>query len=188
METHKDRIAGRKRVQEKRRARIERGAGDVPEEPRIKNDEQVAVRHADASAGYIVENQHDETRMRGIRVNNRGSEGAGGEQPDKLRKTVRLEHDAPNTSASSDPYVALEQPVRSETESRPGSVLVQNSGRFDDDVRISALDAFHEKDGRRSRCIGDVLERYRGEDAGDLTRIELVEKWTCLNVLEKDFF
>ena len=29
------------------------------------------------------------------------------------------------------------------------------------------------------------VDRYRGEDAGDLRRIELVEKWTCLNVLEK---
>ena len=69
--------------------------------------------------------------------------------------------------------------------SRPGSVLVQNQGRVDDDVRISALDAFCGKDERRSRYIGEVLEWYRGEDAGDLKRIELVEKWTCLNVLEK---
>ena len=36
METHKDRIAERKRVRERRRARIERGTGDVPEEPGIK--------------------------------------------------------------------------------------------------------------------------------------------------------
>ena len=36
--------------------------------------------------------------------------------------------------------------------------------------------------------IGEVLERYRGEDAGDLKGIEVVEKWTCLNVLEKVFF
>ena len=69
--------------------------------------------------------------------------------------------------------------------SRPGSVLVQKSGRVDDDVRVSALDAFYGNDGRRSRYIGEVLERYRGEDAGDLKRIELVEMWTCLNVLEK---
>ena len=40
--------------------------GDVPVEPRNKNDEQVAVRHADASGGYIIENQHEEKRMRGI--------------------------------------------------------------------------------------------------------------------------
>ena len=51
--------------------------------------------------------------------------------------------------------------------------------------KFSALDAFYGKDGRWSRYIGEVLERYRGEDAGDLKRTELVEKWTCLNVLEK---
>ena len=51
---------------------------------------------------------------------------------------------------------------------------------------MSALDAFYEMDGRKSRYIGEVLEWYRGEDAGDLTRRELVEKWTCLTVLEKD--
>ena len=30
-----------------------------------KDDEQVAVRHADASGGYIIENQHEEDRSRG---------------------------------------------------------------------------------------------------------------------------
>ena len=50
---------------------------------------------------------------------------------------------------------------------------MQKSGHVDDDVQISALDAIYEKDGRRSRNIGEVLERYRGEDAGDLERIEL---------------
>ena len=33
-------------------------------------------------------------------------------------------------------------------------------------------------DGRRNRYIGEVLEGYRGEDAGDLKRSE-----TCLNDL-----
>ena len=65
---------------------------------------------------------------------------------------------------------------------------MQNSGRVDDVMRINASDAFYEKDGRRSRCIGEVLERYQGEYVGDLRRIELVEKWTCLNVLEKEKF
>ena len=91
----------------------------------------------------------------------------------------------PNTSASSDPCVAVEHPVSGETQSRPGSVLVQTSGHIHGDVQISALDAFYGKDGRRRRYIGEVLERHRGEDAGDLTRIELVVKWTWLNVLEK---
>ena len=54
-ETCKDRVAERKRVREKRKARLERGAGDVPKEPGDKDDEQVAVRHADASGGDIRE-------------------------------------------------------------------------------------------------------------------------------------
>ena len=105
----------------------------------------------------------------------------GGRQNDLSKK-------APNASASSDPYVAVEYPTRGETPSRPGSVLVQKSGRVDDDVQISALDAFYEKDGRKSRFIGEVLERYRGEDVGDLKKSELdelVENRTYLNALER---
>ena len=92
---------------------------------------------------------------------------------------MRLEQEALNTSASSDPHVALEHLVRDETPSRPGSVLVHKS--FD---HISALDVFYENDERENRCIGEVLGRYRGEDAGDLKRSEfdvLVENWTRLN-------
>ena len=55
---------------------------------------------------------------------------------------------------------------------RPGSVLVQKSGDVDDDVQFSALDAFYEMDGRKSRHIGEVLEWYGGEDAGGLKRSE----------------
>ena len=43
---------------------------------------------------------------------------------------------------------------------------------------------FYLKDERENRCIGEVLERYRGEDAGDLETIELevlVENWSYLN-------
>ena len=60
---------------------------------------------------------------------------------------------------------------------------MQKASHVDDDVQISALDPFYEKDGRRSRYIGEVLERHRGEDAGDLKRSELDEldeNWTCL--------
>ena len=136
-------------------------------------DEQVAVRHADASGGDIRENQHEEKRKRDIHVGKRGSEATSEEQPDKFRKTIQLEQEAPNAPASSDPTVALEYPASSETQSRPGCVLVQTSGHVDDDVPISALDAFYEMDGRSSRYIGEVLEWYRGEDAGDLKRSEL---------------
>ena len=51
-------------VRESRRARNERGAVDVPEGPGNRDDEQVAVRHADASGGYIIDNQHEEKKMR----------------------------------------------------------------------------------------------------------------------------
>ena len=57
-------------------------------EPGNTDDEQVAVRHADASRGDIRENQHEEDRVRDIHIGKRGSEAAGEEQPDKLRKTV----------------------------------------------------------------------------------------------------
>ena len=178
------------RVKERKRGRVERGARDVPMEPGNRADEQVAVRHADASGCDMRENQHEEDRMRDIHVGKRGSEAAGEEQPDMLRKTVRFEQEAPSSSAaaSSDPTVALENPASGETQDRPGSVLVQKSGRVDDDVQISALDAFYEKDERKSRCIGEVLEWYRGEDAGDLKRSELnesVESTTCFNALEQ---
>ena len=73
METHKDRIAERQRVRERNRARIERGAVDVPEELRNRDNEQVAVRHADASGGHIIENQHEKKRMRNIQISKRGS-------------------------------------------------------------------------------------------------------------------
>ena len=193
----------------------------MPEEPGDKNVEQVAVRHADASGGHIIENQHEKKGKRDVQVsgavkascrpcstireprkarandlrsrtlrwaaqtrrpkevNERGSEATNEEQPDEWRKTVRFEQEDPNTSASSDPYVAVEHPVRDETPSRLGSVLVQKS--FEN---ISALDVFYEKDERENRCIGEVLGRYRGEDVGDLKRREfdvLVENWTCLN-------
>ena len=91
MNAYKDRVAERKRVKERKRARVERGAGDVPTEAGNRDDEQVAVRHADASDGNITENQHKEERVRDIHVGKRGPEAAGEEQPDKLRKTLRFE-------------------------------------------------------------------------------------------------
>ena len=119
---YKDRIAETERVRERKRARVERGARDVPMEPWNRDDEQVAVRHKDASGGDIRENQHEEDGMRDIHVGKRGSEAAGEEQPDKLRKTGRFEQEAPTAAACSDPTVALECPASGETQSRPGSV------------------------------------------------------------------
>ena len=107
--------------------------------------------------------QHEEDRMRDIHVGKRGSKKANEEQADKLRKTERFEQDAPSAAASLDPTVALEYPASGETQSRPGSVLVPKSGLVDYDVQTSALDAFYEKEGRKSRYIGEVLDWYREE-------------------------
>ena len=74
MKIHKDRIAETERVKERKRARVKRGAGDVPVEP--GNEEQVAVRHADASGEYIIESQHEEDGIRDIHVGKRGSAAA----------------------------------------------------------------------------------------------------------------
>ena len=86
MNAYKDRIAETERVKERKRARVERGAGDVPIGPRNRDDELVAVRHADASGGDIRENQHEEGRMRDTDVGKRGSEAAGEDQPDKFKE------------------------------------------------------------------------------------------------------
>ena len=79
MNAYKDRIAETKRVKEKKRARVDRGAGDVPMEPWHRDDEQMAVRNAGASGGDIKENRHQENRMRDIHVGKRGSEAASEE-------------------------------------------------------------------------------------------------------------
>ena len=42
--------------------------GKVPTEPGNRDDEQVAVRHADASGGDFIENQHEKDRVRDIHV------------------------------------------------------------------------------------------------------------------------
>ena len=101
MNACKDRIAETKRVNERNRARVERGAGDVPRVPEKRDDEQMAVRQADASGGDIRENQHEEDRMRDIHFGKRGSEEAGEEQPDKLRKILRYEQEASSAAVSS---------------------------------------------------------------------------------------
>ena len=62
----------------------------------------MAVRHADASGGYIIENQHEEDRMRDIHIGKRGSEAAdedinqtnGGRQ-NYLSKKLRMDWHLP---------------------------------------------------------------------------------------------
>ena len=183
MNAYIDRIAETVRVKERKRARVERGAGDVLMEPGNRDDEQMVVRHADASGGDITENQHEENRMRDIHVGTRGSEAASEEQPDKLRKTTRARSFECSIVFRSSCTWNISS---GETQDRPESVLVQKSGHVDDDEQISALDVFYGMDGRNSRYIREVLDWYRGEDAGDLMRSEsneLVENATRLNAL-----
>ena len=59
----------------------------------------MADRHAVASGED--ENEHEENIIRDIHIGKRGSATAKEEQPDKLRRTVRFEQEAPNTSTSS---------------------------------------------------------------------------------------
>ena len=168
----------------RKRARVERGAGDVPMEP--GSEEQMSHRHAVASGED--EKQHDENRTRDIQIGKRGSEAATEEQPDKLRKTIRFEQEAPNTSSFSTMHVSREYPAIGEKQDRREPVRVQNSGHVDDDIHISALGVFYEMEGRKSRFIKVVLDWYRDEDAGDLKGSvlnEKVERMTCLNAFEK---
>ena len=100
MNACKDRFAETERVKERKRARVERKAGDLPMEHGKKDDKQMTIRHADASGGDITENQHDENIMRDSHIGKRGQETANEEQPDMLRKLVRFEQDDPSTSTS----------------------------------------------------------------------------------------
>ena len=129
MNACKDSVAETELVKERRRARVERDAGDVPMER--GNEEQMADRHAVASGKD--ERQHDD---KDIHIGKGGSETACEEQPDKLRKTVRFEQEVPSSSSSSTIHVSLEYPASGERQDRPEPVLVQKSDHVDDDRQI----------------------------------------------------
>ena len=138
----------------------------------LGNEERVADRHA--VAFHEEEKQHEENRKRDVHIGKRRPETGNEEQPDKLRKAVRFEREAPNTSSSSSTHVSLEYPASGEKQDRPEPLHVQNSRHVEDDMQISALGPFYEMDGRESRYIKKVLDWYRDEDAGDLRRSDLV--------------
>ena len=163
MDTYKDK--------ERKRARVERGGGDVHMEPRNRDDEQVAVRHADASGVYIFENQHEEDRMRDIHVGRRGSEAASEEQSEKLRKIVRFEQESPNASASSGPNVALEYLASGQTHKRLGSVFVQKSGHVNDDVQ--------------KFCVGFILRDGWTKESLHQRSVGCVSRTRCRRSQEK---
>ena len=81
MNACKDRVADTERLKERMSARFERGARDVPMEPR--HEERMADRHAVESGGDVTKNQHEENIMRDVHIGKRGSDTANEEQPDK---------------------------------------------------------------------------------------------------------
>ena len=185
MNAFKDRIAEAERAKERKRARVEKSAGDVPVEPWSRADEQVAVRHADASGGDIRENQHDENRTRDIHVGKRGPEAAG-EEPDMLRKTddlskkLRMQQRFPiqlllwnilrvvNYNVGRKPYLCRRQ------------VMLTTTYKF--------LRWMHSMRWMDERVV--TSEKCWNEDAGDLKSSELnelIENLTCLNALDGKF-
>ena len=73
-------------MKERKRARVERGAGVGLME--LRNEEQLADRHAVASDEE--ERQHDENSMRYIHIGKRGSETANEEELDRSRYIEEL--------------------------------------------------------------------------------------------------
>ena len=62
MSAYKDRVAETQRVKEWKRARVERGAGDVPMEPR--SEEQVADRRANCDELTKMEKTNDNLKRK----------------------------------------------------------------------------------------------------------------------------
>ena len=95
--------------------------------------------------------------MSDIHIGKRGPETAHEERPDKLKKTVRFEQEAPSWN--------ILRVVRNKIGRCPHLCRVQVVSMTT--CKVSALDVFYEMDGRKSRYIRDVLDWCRGEDAGD---------------------
>ena len=133
---NKDRVDETERVKERKRARVERGAGDGLVEP--GNEEQTSGRHAVSSGEE--EKQQEDNRVRDVHIDKRGSETANEEQLDTLRRTLRFEQEAPNTSSSSSTHVSRQYLASGEKQDWPGPVLVRNSGTDGDDIQISSLE------------------------------------------------
>ena len=100
--------------------------------------------------------------MRDIQVSNRGSGATSEEQSDKWRKTERLEHEAPNASASSDPCVAQEYLVSRKTQNGWCPYLCRNQMATCELLRwMHSIRRMDEGAVSSEKC----WRRYRGEDA-----------------------
>ena len=127
-----------------------------------------------------------EDRMRDIHIGKSVSEAANEERPDKLRKNVRFEQEAPNASSSSTMHVSPGYLASGERLDSAGASFL---------CRIQVMSMMAYKFLRwmyySTRWMDEwvvtskkVLDWYREEDVGDLWRSELnelVENMTCLN-------
>ena len=77
---------------------------------RVAESERVEERNTCGRIWRGGRKRHEENRMSDIPFGKSGSRTANEEQPDKLRKTVRFEQEAPSTSSSSTVHVSLEYP------------------------------------------------------------------------------
>ena len=127
-------------------------------EPR--SEEQMADRHAVASGEK--ERHHDENRMRNIYVGQRGSETVNEEQPDKLRKIVRLEQEAPNRSSSN--HACLLHVLRVVRDKTDQSLYLCTIQVMSMTYKFLRSMFFYEMYGRKTRYIKEVLDGYREED------------------------
>ena len=147
-----------------------------------RSEEQMRDRHVVASGEH---ERHDENIMRDIHIRKRGSETANEEQSDKLRKPVRFEQEAPDTSSSSTMHVSLEHPASGERQDRPEPVFVQNLGHVHDDMHISAFPRKRwTKESLHQRSVG-LVSRRRCQDLRIHQLYELIENMTALSSLDE---
>ena len=122
--------------------------------------------------------------MRNIQVSKRGSEAAIEEQSDTWRKTERFEQEAPNASASSDPYVALEYPASGVGRGpylHRSQLMWMTTCKF---LRwMLPTRRMYEEVVTSEKCwIG--FEEKMPEISREVNLDELVQNMTCLNALE----
>ena len=187
METCQDRIAVRKRVREEKSS-SEEVQGRCLRNPGIQ---MMSRWRFDMRTHLAVTSLRTNTkkRMRSIPVNKRGSGATSEEQLDEKRKTERVEHGAPNTFAFFGPmccpgtscewWDTKSAGVRTCAEIR--SCWWRHANFC---VGCILRKGWTRESFTSEKCWSGIMEKMP-EISKEL---DLVEKWTCLNVLEKDFF
>ena len=133
-----------------------------------------------AVASGEEENQDEENRMRDIHIGERGAETANEERPDKLRRTVRFEQEAPNTSTSSSSTtrVPLEYPTSGERQILADHVFMLMTTyswmycvRWIDERVVTSKKCWYRKEDTRDLKISELNELVQS-----ITRLKALEK------------